>query len=294
MKELSAWKQLLYIALLVIGGYILANIGTLIALALMTIIGYENIIANRSALLVVQFFTQVVVFILPAYIYLKVQKKPIIETLDLNKKSSLRSFIYGVGLLLLSLPVVDLLNKVNQNMVLPQSWATLEAFLKTMESQALLMTETMLNTTSMFGLFNVIVVMALMPALSEEILFRAIIQKAFCRALKNPHIAIIVTSIIFSAIHFQFYGFLPRFFIGLILGYTYFYTRNLWIPIMIHFLNNATSVVLYFLWNRGLINVNPLTDTSISPGYMTVLFALLAIGVVMYELYKREQKQTLQ
>lgn len=294
MKELSAWKQLLYIALLVIGGYILANIGTLIALALMTIIGYENIIANRSALLVVQFFTQVVVFILPAYIYLKVQKKPIIETLDLDKKSSLRSFIYGVGLLLLSLPVVDLLNKVNQNMVLPQSWATLEVFLKTMENQALLMTETMLNTTSMFGLFNVIVVMALMPALSEEILFRAIIQKAFCRALKNPHIAIIVTSIIFSAIHFQFYGFLPRFFIGLILGYTYFYTRNLWIPIMIHFLNNSTSVILYFLWNRGLINVNPLTDTSIAPEDMTVLFALLAIGVVMYELYKREQKQTLQ
>lgn len=293
MKELSAWKQLLYIALLVIGGYILANIGTLIALALMTIIGYENIISNRSALLVVQFFTQVVVFILPAYIYLKVQKKPIIETLDLDKKSSLRSFIYGVGLLLLSLPVVDLLNKVNQNMVLPQSWATLEVFLKTMENQALLMTETMLNTTSMFGLFNVIVVMALMPALSEEILFRAIIQKAFCRALKNPHIAIIVTSIIFSAIHFQFYGFLPRFFIGLILGYTYFYTRNLWIPIMIHFLNNSTSVILYFLWNRGLINVNPLTDTSIAPEDMTVLFALLAIGVVMYELYKREQKQTL-
>jgi len=69
----------------------------------------------------------------------------------------------------------------------------------------------------------------------------------------NPHIAIFLSAAIFSFIHFQFYGFLPRMFLGLLMGYMFYITNSLWTSILMHFVNNGSAVVLYYLANKGVI-----------------------------------------
>jgi membrane protease YdiL (CAAX protease family) len=110
---------------------------------------------------------------------------------------------------------------------------------------------------------------ALVPAIGEELLFRGALLKLFTNISRNIHIAVFFTAFLFAAIHFQFYGFLPRFFIGLILGYSFVITGNLWVPIFVHFINNSASVIVYYLHYNGFINV-PMEDfgTLHSPVYI--------------------------
>jgi membrane protease YdiL (CAAX protease family) len=92
-------------------------------------------------------------------------------------------------------------------------------------------------------------VIALIPAIGEELLFRGVIQGSIFKNT-NIHVAVLLTSIIFSAFHLQFYGFLPRMVLGILLGYSLAWSGSLWLPVLIHFINNGAAVV--FAWFSGL------------------------------------------
>ena len=98
-------------------------------------------------------------------------------------------------------------------------------------------------------------VIALIPAVGEELTFRGVLQQSLTRKM-NPHVAIFLSAAIFSFIHFQFYGFLPRLFLGLLLGYMFYITGSLWTSILMHFLNNGTAVVLYYLNAKGTLDID--------------------------------------
>lgn len=291
MERMSGWKQLGYFVLLVLGSLIAVNLFLGLAAVVITLTtgGDVGILSSRTPLLIMQFVSQLFIFFLPCYLYLRIQKKPIISTIDLDKKSGWRMYIYAVAIFLLAIPVNDLLMKLNQDVSFPQSLLWLEQLLKEQEAQMAKLTETMLDTTSIIGLFNALVVVALMAAVGEEILFRGILQKILIRLFKNPHVAIVITAILFSAVHFQFYGSFARMFIGLMLGYIYFYTRNLKIPIMFHFINNATLVIFYFLWKKGIVGVNPMNDISTSPSLFTAFIAVVAIVLIVHQMYKKQK-----
>src|SRR5207344_1198984 len=104
--------------------------------------------------------------------------------------------------------------------------------------------------TSVLSLAINLFIIAFLPALGEELFFRGMMQKLFSQLTKNNHLAIIITSIIFSAIHLQFYGFLPRMVLGIFLGYLLVWSGSLWLPILAHFVNNASAVLFTFLDNQ--------------------------------------------
>jgi len=109
--------------------------------------------------------------------------------------------------------------------------------------------ESLMQILQMDGILDLIVnlfIIAFLPALGEELLFRGVIQKELVGKLDNPDVAIFIASVIFSAIHFQVQGFLPKLFIGLILGYAYYWTKSLWYPMVLHFINNGLQTVLLF------------------------------------------------
>jgi membrane protease YdiL (CAAX protease family) len=124
---------------------------------------------------------------------------------------------------------------------------------------------------------------ALLPSLAEELFFRGVVQKEFEIHLGNPHLAVLLTAMFFSAIHFQFEGFLPRFFLGAILGYTYFYSRSLFIPILIHFTNNALMVVLAYQ-NEEVLNNEMTGDVQVQ--YPLLLISLVLLIYLFYRLRK--------
>jgi len=115
--------------------------------------------------------------------------------------------------------------------------------------------------------------------------FRGVIQKKLKNILNNPHIAILITSFVFSAIHMQFFGFLPRFFLGMILGYLFYYSGNLWMPIIAHFINNALAVLLMYLPFSEKINtdISQLEKTEISMIQATIFLTIVLFFIYLYK-----------
>jgi len=138
-----------------------------------------------------------------------------------------------------------------------------------------------------FGSFllNMLMV-AVIPAVGEELLFRGVIQKLLQKLVNNAHLAIIITAILFSAMHFQFYGFLPRWIMGIILGYLFYWSGNIWYPIIAHFLNNGFQVLMVYLGNMPLEEVAtpelPPLDMAYTAG---AVVSLICIGLV-FKVYK--------
>ena len=91
---------------------------------------------------------------------------------------------------------------------------------------------------------------------SQELLFRSVIQKSLIKLFKNAHVAIIVTAIIFSAFHFDFFGFFPRMILGIMLGYMFYLSGSIFPSMLMHFVNNATIVLIYYLSTRGFIDID--------------------------------------
>ena len=131
----------------------------------------------------------------------------------------------------------------------------------------------MLEMDSIFDLIVNLVIVALLPAIGEELLFRGVIQKELLAKIKNHHVAIILASVIFSGIHLQIQGFLPKLIIGLILGYAYYWTKSIWYPMVLHFVNNALQTVILFVVGD---QIESLEEEAIQP---EILY--LSIGVVI-------------
>jgi len=155
-------------------------------------------------------------------------------------------FLFAFG------PSMQLLSELNAQLALPDSMQALESWMKGQEDNMASLTERVIMVDSIPLLLLNIIVMALLPAIAEEFYFRGSILHIAKRMVHNDHIAIWLTAIIFSAIHLQFYGFLPRLFLGAMFGYMYIWTRNIWVPVLGHFVNNATVTILaYYYASQG-------------------------------------------
>ena len=108
--------------------------------------------------------------------------------------------------------------------------------------------------TPLIFFFNLLLI-AILPGIGEELIFRGIVQKHIGGWIKNPIAAIWISAFIFSAIHMQFEGFLPRIVLGAVLGYLYYWTNNLWVPIITHAFNNGIQVVLIYAFGMELEDV---------------------------------------
>ena len=137
----------------------------------------------------------------------------------------------------------------------------------------------MLNVNNISGLIINLFMIAGLAALGEELLFRSLLQTSLIKICKNAHVGIVLTSAIFSFIHFEFYGFIPRLVLGLILGYMFYFSRSIWVPMLMHFLNNGTVVLIYFLNNKGITNID--VDTFGQTNIL-VLIASIIIMIVLF------------
>jgi membrane protease YdiL (CAAX protease family) len=124
--------------------------------------------------------------------------------------------------------------------------------------------------------------MAVIPALGEELLFRGVIQRLFGELTQNRHTSIILTAVLFSALHMQFFGFVPRFMLGVAFGYLLLWSGNLWLPILAHFVNNAGAVVLSWLAAKGELPFDPNQIGSGASDGVVLLISVIATSVVFY------------
>ncbi len=145
--------------------------------------------------------------------------------------------------------LIPFLNAVvywTQQIPLPESLKAIESMIVQWEEQAQQTLEMVLITDNYLTFLTNLLIIAVFTAIGEEFLFRGVLQRIFGKVFKNPHAVIWTVGIIFSIIHFQFYGFFARAFLGVYLGYLLYYSKSIWIPVLAHFTQNAIGVIGYY------------------------------------------------
>lgn len=252
-----------------------------------------NFIANPNTPTAVAFLkfyqiiNQIGIFIIPSLFFSYLVSNSTFKYLSLNKMPRLISILAGGLIIYTILPFNNYLDELNRQISLPDFLSGVETWMKEKENQAKELTELFLNTHSLTGLLVNIVIVAVLPAIAEELLFRGLLLKLFSNIFRNIHVGVLLSAIIFSAIHLQFYGFLPRLMLGVVLGYLFVFTGNLWVPIFVHFLNNASSAIVYYLHYNGHINI-PMEDFGSSSNIVYIIGSLLITIWLMIIIYQKE------
>lgn len=233
-----------------------------------------------------QTFQSIGVFIIPPFIVAWFLHDRPSVFLQYRKLPDLKSVLFVIAIIFFANPLINWLTEINAKLSLPEFMNSVEIWMQDSEKQANQVTEAFLSTSSLITVFANIVMIAILPALGEELLFRGIVQQLIKKISGNAHAAIWISAAIFSALHMQFFGFLPRMVLGAMFGYMLEWSGTLWLPIIAHFVNNATAVIAYYLMQKGLIsNGIDKTGTSSDGSSYLVLVSIIFLFVFFRALY---------
>jgi len=193
-------------------------------------------------------------FIIPAFLAAYLFSRTVTGYFGLERITPVNWYVAVLFLMLASIPFINLLASLNEMIVFPKSLSGLEQRLKDFEEGAQQATKLFLNVDSAGGIFFNIFMIALLPAVGEELIFRGALQKIFTRWTGNIHTAIVICGFLFSLMHFQFYGFFPRWLLGVMFGYLMVWSGTIWLPIFAHFVNNAVAVFFSCMIHKGIIS----------------------------------------
>ncbi len=205
------------------------------------------------------------------------------EPIGLHHRTGWKKYFSAVLILITVTPLVYVVYQLNQEMKLPEAWSALEATLQKAENESQQTIELLLTAAGWQGLLINLFVIAILPAVGEELLFRGVLQNIMRRFFRSPHAAIWFTAFLFSALHMQWYGFLPRMMLGALFGYLYFWSGNLLLPILAHLVNNGAAVFMEYAdtGKQPLVTEDQLLH---SPWWLVVI-SLLITGILMRYLY---------
>ena len=230
---------------------------------------------------VVLFFNSFGLFVVPPIVFALLYRKNPISFFKLNSNPSHTFLPYVILLFLAFLPLINVGVEINKLLVLPDFLNGLEEWMRLAEDEAMRKTKAFLKMEGIQDLIVNILLIGILPAIGEELCFRGVIQQILTKNSNNYHIGIWLAAIIFSFVHFQFFGFLPRMILGAFFGYLFYWTKSLWFPIFAHFLNNTFAVLIaYYLSENGmeedLEKIGTTNETYIFAIIALVLFTGLA------------------
>jgi membrane protease YdiL (CAAX protease family) len=253
-EENSAYVQLLILAAYALVGLLIFTvIGFIILLSMYgtaVISNPSNLMGENlkylNGLKMFQIVSTIGLFLLPP-LFLALTERQKISQFYGFKKPVIAVLLLVLLIMFFSLPLMEYVALLNQKMTLPGWLKPLEDWMRQKEDEMARTTVLLLTVRQPVDFVVNLLMIAILPAIAEELMFRGGIQRAFMRMFNNPHIAIWITAIIFSGIHIQFFGFFPRLFLGALFGYIYVWTKSLWYTMFAHFLNNgyAVCVALY-------------------------------------------------
>ncbi len=236
---------------------------------------------NLLTVKILQITSQIGLFIIPAFAFSYLATSNTIKGLSFNRLHSLKPLLIVFATTLLAIPFVNLLAEWNANWHLPEFLQNVEIWMREMQdtNDKLLEFILIMETPTDIGLN--ILMMAILPAIGEELIFRAVIQKQLVKWLDNPHIAIFITAFIFSAFHMQFLGFVSRLILGMVFGYLFYYSKNIWTAIFAHFINNSLALIIAFIYGAEL-SESTISDPSDVPTVIISIIGILLSVLLIY------------
>lgn len=246
---------------------------------------------NAGLIRIIQVGSVIFSMMLPAYLTAFILNRRPLQLLGFKNEVNILQIVLVVGIMFTALFVAGGLGSLNKDLAQLLGWGNwAENLEKTYNEQVAVM----LNTKGIGGYLLSIFVMALLPAMSEEMLFRGGLQNFLTRATKKPWLSIIIVSILFSIVHFSVYGFLVRFFLGLVLGYIFYSTGSIWLSMTAHFFNNALAVSgIFFMTAQGKSMKEAMSkDVSATYWGFLALPIIIWLFIVLVRMSKKEQIET--
>lgn len=220
-------------------------------------------------------------FLLPALLYWSVIERRTWSQFNVRPLSAVAGLSLVTLIVVAFMPFDGLIIEWNQNIHLPQTLAPLEGWMRDKEKSLAGITKFLTTFQTTGQLLTALLVIAVIPAIGEETLFRGILQRNLTYWTGNVHVGIWVAAALFSAIHVQFLGFFPRMLLGALFGYLYVWSGNLWVPILAHFVNNGFTVLMVYLYQRRMTTID-VEGTDSVPVLGALVSGLLTLGLLFF------------
>lgn len=290
-------QLVLFICMAVGGGVLLIFIGTLI-LSKMTGISWDEIgnvkkwnLANPKMLFLMRGLTLLQflgLFLIPSLLMAYLSDPKPGKYLGMRPPWKAGYWILGIAALLIAYPFVEYTGILNYNML---SGHGNSHWVNDKEQEAAKLIQFMLADRSVNNLVINLIFIALFAGIGEELFFRGVIQRLLIRGTKSPWAGILITAFVFAFVHFQFYGFLPRFFLGALLGAIYWYSGSIWTAVLAHFFWDGMTIVIAYLHPETVTS----TDASVlehTKGVEFMAMASLALTVIILMWMKRNSRSS--
>ena len=293
-------KQLVTILILCLLSVLLFSVvGAVIAKLLFDIninhqFSYHQLVNNElNALKIIQLFSSIGLFIIPPLIYAQLfSETPLVE-LGIKAKTNFKSIILTVLIMLVVMPFLSFTIDINSKLILPEFMSSIEEWMKQSEEQSMLLISSFLKMDNFLDFLFIFLLVAILPAVGEELLFRGVLQKLFIKWSKRYHLGIWITAIIFSALHMQFYGFLPRLILGVMFGYLFFWSKSLWLPILAHLLNNGSVVIAAYINPDTIKDSEPFSSSENTLLSISLIIISFIATAFLFLTLKKTQKNTI-
>lgn len=280
-RDVPFWSQLvLFLFLLIFSSLTFLLLGELF----LDLFSIENRITRLE---INQLFSAIGMFIIaPLAISYLFSYHPF-QFLSLNRPN-IKLVLLALLCFITSIPFVNYITVLNESMHFPSFLSGIEDWMRTMEEKNGKLTLDMLSGNNWYEILLDIIVLALIPAIGEELLFRGAIQNGLYKLTRNTHWAIWITAFIFSTIHLQFFGFFPRMIMGALFGYLLIWGGSIWIPIFCHFINNLLVIITSHLYPGSIEDsyIDNIGKENLGEGCISLLLFIAAI----YLFYTHAQK----
>jgi hypothetical protein len=230
-----------------------------------------------------QIINQIGIFIFPPIAFAWLISERPLNFLGISKPRAGQMILAIIAVLSIA-PVINVLVQWNEGLTLPHMFRGIENWMRNTEENAARLTENFLNAGNPADLALNLLMIGILPALGEELLFRPAFIGVLKKMFRSIHWPVMISAIVFSAFHLQFFGFFPRLVLGILMGYLYVWSGSLWVPALAHFVNNSVVVVVSWLFQNQFIEKN-LTDLEGAGSWPYVAISLVLTALVMTGVY---------
>jgi membrane protease YdiL (CAAX protease family) len=245
--------------------------------------------AGISMMKFTQAFASIGLFVVPPIVYARLLRQKSLLFLKVDQRPVISFIALAAILMAVQLPWINALGVWNNSIEWGGLFRSVYESMRAQENAAAQLIEQFLYMPGPIDLFQTLIIVALIPAIGEEFLFRGVVQPMLSEK-RGAHFGVWITAFVFSFIHFQFFGFFPRFILGVMLGYLAVWSGSLWYSIAAHFTNNALAVIGYFAYQHQWIELNP-DEWGTGENTQLWIFLSLILGIVLFGAFHKFAKR---
>ncbi len=257
------------------------------------ILEHNEVEANIGLLKFLQVLYSIGLFLVPAILSGFLIQRNTWKYLKADRVSSYWIIILVITLMVISIPWINFTSFLNEKLSLPERWGDLMEKIRENDENSWDLMRAYLQTENIGGLLINIFIVALIPALGEEFFFRGTVQRILKEWFRNEHLAIWIAALLFSLMHYQFLGFIPRVMLGALFGYLFAWTGSIWIAVLAHFINNGVAVIYYYIFYQGSLEIEP-DNIGIEENAVLMILASVVLTILLLAVIQQQRRGSVQ